>query len=594
MFKHKNKKKGKSAEEKGKKGDSKSKKNKSCTKCPIKGVSFLLMAIFVCSVVAVLLFNKLTTPDSIAKIMPANNTIGIMEAIIDINHSQPQKFLELLSGHKSYLPENITALFNQLTPFDFNTEIKPWLGRKIAIALYDTSSRQENRPLSMLAFIETNDPTLTLSTIQKRAPSLGEQAIKKTDYNNYTIYEFSLSYNQAFSFIDRYLVIADTPETLKQYIEEYSTNNEKLKQNPDYKKTSNNLPRGSLIFGYINYEKLFDTLDKDSGFISKKGKDMLAFRPFLDLFKAEGLSIFADNEKFSAQTFTVLNKEKLDGSTFITYSEKYPGRLLSLVGPDPVLLGAGHDLTKEITRIEEIFRSGTNSPAQIFEGLIEAQKQKYFGKSIRLKEDIYPLLQKEYLFSVDNSLEKPVFNLLIELGQPEKDKRILDKIAEAFFNTGGIFSPKIVEVELPDGTIGKEIIASPETISRKSFIHNDTEIIAFQLGETGMSIYFSFIDDIFIISGNEDSIKSIVDRAKTDNNTTTDNFTSTDYYRKQVKPILRTADEVMHIKVGAVTEWLGLNDDPNLSPYLLPFTNMTVTKNYFEDGISTIYLLEVL
>jgi hypothetical protein len=72
------------------------------------------------------------------------------------------------------------------------------------------------------------------------------------------------------------------------------------------------------------------------------------------------------------------------------------------------------------------------------------------------------------------------------------------------------------------------------------------------------------------------------------------NLTTTNFYRNILQSFLRTADEVINIKVGAITEATGMADDEILKPYVLPFGNLAITKNYFEDGISTIYLLEVI
>lgn len=555
------------------------------------GVIILAFGLFTIIFSGVLLYQKFTEPRLIAKILPAQNTIAVAEMITQNNHPQVQKLFTLLEGHAVYKPENLKALFLSITPLNFDTEIQPWLGKKIGVALYDVSALKEENTISPIIFMDTSDIEQTLATIAERSRALGKNALKETPYDKFTLYEFTLSYGNAFAFIDNYLVITENADTLKLFIDDIKARGDTLSNRDEYLKVSNNLPRGGIFTGYVNYGKLFDALEKDTLYVTKKGRDMLALRPFLNIFKSGGISVFVEKDRLSAQTFTYLDNQILDGETFITFSEKYPGKLLEYAGENSVFLSGGHDLTKEINRMEEIFKSGTGASPQIFQGLLEAAKQKYFGKEISLKDDIYPLLRHEYLLTAEHNLENPIISLLIELEEPGRDMVAIENIVKAFVNTGGVFTPEVVEIVLPDGTKGQEIVASPEKIKRNKYNFDGVEINSIIFGEAGLSLYYTVSGNIFILTTDEQNLKNLLDRV---HGKGTGSLVKSEYYSKQIEPLLRTADELMHIKTGAVSQALGLTDLPNLGPYLTPFTNMTIVKNYFNDGISTIYLLEVL
>jgi hypothetical protein len=553
----------------------------------ITGLTLMAIGLSTLTFIGFFLFGKIFSPQPIAELLPANKTIALFEFNVNAAHSQPGQFLKLMEKYPVYQSENIVALLNALLPYDYATEIEPWLGRNIGFASYGTENGFT--PFSLI-FIESIDHQKTVETLRNHALSQANDELAETEINGYKTYNYTATQPGAFTFVKNYLVYAPDANLMNNFLSEMG-NSAKLSADDKYIKIRNNLPQQSLVFGYVNYNKLLNTLLQDKKFVAQKGQDLVAIKPFLDVFESAGLTIFAEKNRLAAQTFTTINNKILPENSYITFSEKYQGKLLEIANEEPILLAAGHDLTKELYRLEDIFKSGTKTPALVFEGMLEAQKQRYFGNNIDFKEDIYPLLKGEYLFMVENSFEEPVISTLIELTDKNADIPKLEKAVSQFVSVSGIFTPRINQVTLPDGTIGKEIIASPEKISSFENTYNGKKYTSMRIGDTGKQINYAVIDDVAVFSNSEATVKNIMDRMQGNEES---GYTKTRYFQNHMRPVLRTADEMMHVKLGAVTELLQLNEDKTFAAYLVPFTNFAVAKNFFTDGISTIYLIEVI
>jgi hypothetical protein len=554
----------------------------------IRGGLLVLIGVFSLSFIGWFLFGKMFRPQYLAEMLPANDTIAVLEINTDGAASQPKQFYELMSKYRVYGKEGLVKLLTYALPVDFSKDVEPWLGRRVGVALVKGTDKGS---MERIWFVESRDHEMTLKFLKGRTLQEANEELTSRDFKGYKVYGYSVSHLFEFTFINNYLVLAEDADTMNNVLQKISEGGQKLADDPAYAKASNNMAQGSLIFGYADFRRLYETLSADTEFMARKGQDFMAFKPFLAVFKSAGMTVFADKGKFTIQTFTNLDKETLGESQYITFSEKYRGQLLSVISESPVLLAGGHDLTKELNRLEELFRGGTKTSAIIFDGVLEAQKQIFLGKELSLKDDVYPLLTGEYVFTVDNSLEQPQLSLALEMPDKTRDLPRFEKIVAAFRNTGGIFSPRVQTVTLPDGTTGQEIVASPEQVERYEEKYADRNLVTLMLGTTGWNVFYADVDDKLLLSTNKDLLKNMIDRAS---GKVQAGLVTSPFYAKILEPVMRSADEIINIKVGALTEATGLNEDEMLKPYLLPFANLAVAKNYFADGISTTYYLEVI
>ena len=549
----------------------------------VVGVAFLLFAGF-------FLFEKIFKSESLANFLPADNTVAYFELTVDKNAGQVKNFFNIMGKHKVYQTDHLIQAVKNIIPFDYAKDLEPWIGRKLGLALIKPP--EQSTPAKLALFVEMRKINKTMDFLKSRIlAGTGDELISES-YKGFSLYHFKLCQNFNVLLLGNYAVFAENASLLLQIADGQLKARGKLKNDATYQKVANNLPHNALGFLFINTNKFFNLFLTDPLFQSQKTKDLLALQPFFKIFQAEGFVLLANGKNLNIQSFTSVDQSELNGMSYLTFSDKYKSQLLSLAGENPVLLAGGHNLHKELQRIQEILKAGTKASSVIFEGLLEAQKQKYFGKNVSIAQDFYPLLKNEYLITVDNNFEKPVINIFLEITDKISDSERFEKIINAFIKTGAIFSPHIQQVTLSDGTKGEEIVANTEEITRSSEQYENTNITILKPGNLPWKINYAFLDKILFVSTDLETLKNNINRHT--GHAPTQNFTKTDYFQSSIKPLLYSADEFFHLKTGALTDILGLKENPNLKDFLDPFTNLAVTKNYFDDGISTIYLIDVL
>ncbi len=555
----------------------------------IRGAVMVIVGLFMIGFVSYFLYTRLFRPESLAHFLPADSTVGFVELNIDPDSDQVKKFTSLFAKYPVYQSSNLVKLADLIFPVDYEKDIEPWIGRKIGVVLM--KQNQDDNTVKLLLFVENKSSDKTMEFLKNRALANSGDELLNDTYKNYTIYHYKLSQSYYFAFLNNYLVLAGNEDLLKQLLDVQSGQTNKLQDDPTFQKVYNNLPQNQLVFGYANVQKLFDTLLKNPLFQGQKTHDLVVMQPFMKIFSAEGFTVVANETNLTVQSFEAIDRSQLQGATYLTYGDKYEGKLLELAGESPILFAGGHDLYKEINRIGEIFGSGTNISQTLFDGILQAQKDKYFGKDISLESDVYPLLQNEYLVTVENNFEQPVVSVFMNLTDKNLDTVRIEKLASAFIKTRAIFSPEIKEVTLPDGTKGQEIVASAEEITRTDSNYDGYNVTNLQLGSLPWSINYAILDNTLVLSTNPAALNNIIDRKAGKVQTslrTSDSFTRT------VLPVMRTADEIFQIKLGALIPVLGLDQNPDVKPYVEGFNSLTMAKNYFDDGIATTYVIDVL
>ncbi len=555
----------------------------------IKAAGIILLGFFMLGFVSYFLYTRLFRPQSIAHFLPADSSIGFLEINIEGESDQSKKFAKLFEKYPVYQSSNLMKLANLVFPVDYKNDLEPWIGRKIGIVLMKQGESENGVKVAL--FVENKSYEKTMNFLKSRALANAGDELLSEQYNGYTIYHYKLSQAYVFSFINNYLVLTGNTEVAKQLLDAQTSNSPKLQDDPLFQKVTNNLPPTGLMFGYANMQRLFNTMLKNPLFQSQKAKDLLALQPFMRIFAAEGFTLVAEDNRLTAQVFEAIDRTQLQGETYLTYNEKYEGKLLELAAENSILYAGGHDLNKEMSRIGEIFNVGAGVDKTLYRGILEAQKEKYFGKDISLESDIYPLLKNEYLATVENNFEEPVVTVFMNLSDKNEDLMRVEKLVTAFTKKRAIFSPQIREVTLPDGTKGQEIVASAEEITRSDATYGGVNVSTLQLGNLPWSINFAVLDNTLVIASNTNALHAVIDRKS---GKTAANLRVSDNFTRTVLPAMRTADELFHIKLGALVPVLGLDQNPVVKPYVEGFNSLTMTKNFFDDGIATLYVIDVL
>ncbi|MFA5829041.1 MAG: hypothetical protein WC843_00890 [Candidatus Gracilibacteria bacterium] len=554
----------------------------------IKGAVLLVISICGLVFVSVLIFQKIFRAQPLAELLPADATVGLLEVNIDGDSSQVQQFYKALANYPLYRKAELIGLLNVVLPATYQN-ISPWIGRKAGFVMVKSST--PDGKLNPVLMVEVKDANAAIGFFKTRLMQQSGDELLQENLRGYTLYHYKNSQTISFTFFNKYLVLTSGYDLLKDFINEKSNSNLNLADEVNYRKVANNLPSNGLAFGYVNIPKFFEVLLKNPVFMSRKIQDFNNLQPFLKIFSAAGMTVFAENKEFHIQTFSSINRAELNGNTYLTYSDKYAGKLLELAAENPIMIMGGHDINKELSRMEDLFKAGTKANAVIVQGLLEYQKEKYLGKDISLTDDIFPLLKGEYLVTAQKSFEQPEVNFYLELNDKNSDLLRVEKIVNAFVKMSAIFEPKIQDVTLPDGTKGQEIVASPEQITRSDSVYNGVNISSLAIGDKGFGIHYTALGNVLAVSTSLESLQQSIDRSLGSKKT---NLKNSALYKDTIQPIARTADQINELNLGAIFAAFGLNNNKVLSTYLAPFGTISSAKNFFDDGIADLYLIKVL
>jgi len=544
------------------------------------GVFFLLFVIF-------FVVSRIFRPEDLANFLPKDSVIAVVQVSVNPGFDQVEEFYRALNKYEVYQPGNIIKLVNETLDVDFVSEVEPWLSRQIGFAFME--KKDSPGEVDTLIFAEFKDKNKTLEFLKSRGLKTQEDYVLSEDYLGVPIYRYALSQTFNFCFVNNYLVAASKPDSLKRVIEVLKGSTPKLKENPLYQKISQNLPIKSLVFTYVDFNKLTNLMKTNSNFMSEKGRDLLAFEPFLKLYKGFGSVVLMQNNNVSVQTYTSLDDTYLKGKELLAYDNKYRGTFLKNMPQDLILYAGGTNLYKQIQRYSELFSAGGEVSYLIFEGLLNAQKNTYFGTEVSLEQDIYPLLQGEYAFAVTKKDEDQALTIMLELDDPLKDKDKIAILADSLIRKSAILSPKIIEVTLEDGTVSKEIQTTPEEISKSTGEYRGYEINELNISNQTWGVYYIIIDKTLVISSKKDNLNMIIDLMVY----TGGSFTASQEYSTSVLPVINVSDEIMYIDFDFIGEKIKEVLPVYLSPFLAPFKSVSTGNNYFKDGISSINYLKI-
>lgn len=550
------------------------------------GLVIGLIGIFLLVFVIFYTISRVFRPQDIATMLPKDDTVALIQVSTNPHHEQVQRFFENLDKYSVYHPDTIKLLLNEALEADFDKDIAPWLNRQVGMAFLEKP--EEKGQVDVLLFVETKDKKKTLDFLESRGLQTQEDYLLTDNYEGIDIYRYALSQTYKFMFLNSYLVVANDEEVLKKVIEANKQNKNKLISNPSYQKVSQNLPINSLVLSYVDVEKLISVLKENEGFMSEKGRELLAFEPFLKLYKAFGFTAVMENGNIALQTFTSLDEDYLNGNDFLDFNTKFRANLLDYISDDLVFYAGGFDLQKQIHRYSDIMSAGGEVSYLIFEGMLRAQKNEYLGSEIDLEEDVYPLLQGEYALAVNKNDTFEAITLILELADPLKDRDKVESIVDSFIRKSAILAPKVVEVELEDGTTMEEIQTVPEEITRSSEDYHGYEINVLKIGTQDWGIYYIIADKNLIITTQQEQMHKAIDLFINSQNS----VKNSSIFKETISPVIRTTDEVLYFNFEYILNKLDLMPD-FFAAYLEPFESVGCGTNYFKDGISSIYYIKI-
>lgn len=541
------------------------------------GVLILIMLAVLFSV-GYLLFQKAFRAEPIAKLLPADSTIAILEINTNFEHNQLNKAFNLLKNQPEYTKEKLIEKAEKTLGLNYQNDLKPWLGRQVGLALLN--SGKEKGTVYDLYFAEFVSRINLDKFFEKYKPEENIYIGKKTYLINTPNGKLYMT------LINNYLFFTSSEQAIFQLLDSQNSSNGKLYSSRQYRKVDDNLPLNRTAFLFFNFDQLSDGFFQHFAILSESGINSTVLKPFLNAFDAEGGALIAMENNFAIQSFASLDEKVSKNSEYLSFQKKYTARLADFLTAETVAFWGGENLEYQLKKILEILNGGDQSSLTLFDRVLENYSQKYFGQDTNFKEDILPFFKKEFAFAIEKNNAENSYKLLFELESPQTDTVKLHQLAGNFAAQGAIFEPKIVEHTLEDGTIGKEIIAVPEEIIKNESNYNDITINELKMGKQNWGIYYTVINNVAVVANNIDAVKNTIDLSG--NNSSA--LSSADVFNSSIKPILNSSDEVSYFNFDAIMPLIFKQNIPDIFKIMY---SLGSGRNYFNDGVMTINYLHI-
>lgn len=539
----------------------------------IFGASLALIMFGILAAVGFLLFQKAFRPENIAKYLPENGTVLTLEINTNFEHHQNQKAFSLLKNYPQFAKDGIIKSIENKYALNFQKEITPWLGRQAGVSLL---SLNENEDLNFLYFAEV------FSRIN--AENFLVDKSLKSEYSDHDLYIFPQG--ESATFIDDYLFFSPSQKQIEALIDFQDSSDNTLFRNASYRRINDNLPLNKVGLFYVDFSQIDNRFFEKFPLLSEKGLSSKIIEPFLKILEAEGVALIALDDQFALQSFLSLNTDYLQNEQYLTLEEKYSADLANYVSSENIGFWGGKNLETQLRRMLEILGGADENVAIVFDKILQQYSEKYFGSEINFENDVLPLFRNEFALAIEKNQNADVYKFLIELKDFQKDKQKLEKLAQKFALTGAVLNPEVVDYTLPDGTPSKEIIAVPEAIVATESNYKNYVIHNLTIGTQKRGIYYAIVDDFAIVSNDISGVKSSIDLK----NGTLASLKSSPKFGEIIEPILMNSDEVSYINFEQILPLLFKNNIPD---FLIPISEISLGKNYFNDGVTTLSYLKI-
>lgn len=175
-----------------------------------------------------------------------------------------------------------TKAFSSQDDVNFEQDIKPWLGKRVAAVVTGVRAGGEEPDFGLL--VETTDGDKALAAVKKTADD--PAAITEKDYKG-TKYSFDPKDSSAAAIVEDSLVLATEP-ALKAIVD--ASAGDGLDSNADFTKITDKVDDDALGFFYGDVARAFE-LAKSSGAVT--GADAQSFEGFQEYVNRQGLTTVA-------------------------------------------------------------------------------------------------------------------------------------------------------------------------------------------------------------------------------------------------------------------------------------------------------------
>ncbi len=503
-------------------------------------------------------------PVNINEVLPTE-TVFLLK--IDLNKIEKEK--------NTINTENLTNKLNEFLEkkftINFSDDIKPWIGSQAVFSILDNKKyllalnwKNKNKTYEFINKFRTNGETFN-----------------KEEFKNGILLTPQFSSDITFGFYHNWLLISPSKTTIKEIF----TKKIALKDNLEYKKIRKDIPNENIIFSFIKTEKLTENINLSESF--KKYSPLL--KTFASSLPYLGFSVQKKKEQITLSS-KILTKEGIFAKRLINKrpNETIP-KLAYMVPKDILFFTNGTDLYSKYLHTKEFLSQLDPQFSVIFDGLLQAQSEKIFGEDFKFEQDFLSKMRGQYAFILDFKDQlKPFINFTFITGFGyENNSEDISQFHDAISFAQTQFSPKLEEVELPDGTIRRELVsAKPEDIAIKKMKFKNHFFFTNSKNKIKQQFAYGFFDNNLVFSTTSEGLTSIISIIENKNNSLAENSD----FKKSVLFEFSPSESYGFLNISKLIPSLQLWQDEAKSNYFTNFVysrfrNITFSRKVFPNEI---------
>lgn len=393
---------------------------------------------------------------------------------------------------KTILQETNTSLLDEIGDFD---QLKTWLGRQVGVAFYPDGE-------VVLAIQWRNREAMQAFTNQYLATD-ENWVLTDTPMGQIKTPEFSSK--MAFGISQRWLMISTSESLLKYH---FRNDANRLSTQKNYRSIQRDIPSGFAEF-YLDTTSAVEDLYR--GYDPNQEQ---MYQAMAEAVPALGLSLVEQDDFVQLYSKALTHDGIFFQETVARDQAEIIPELVQFVPHDTAFFINGINLPEKYNQLK-VFLTELNPQYEIiFSGLIRAQVRELFGRDFDLQKDLLSKMHGQYALILDwdrDGVSAPYLTFLTGFGGRDKEQSLSD-LHTAIHKVQSRFVPEIQEVELPDGTVRRELVSQdPDEIPiRKVEFAQNEYYYTTDLDNTDKKFAYGLLGEVFMFSSHEKGLQRIL------------------------------------------------------------------------------------
>lgn len=462
------------------------------------GIIFLLIAIFMAVLATFLIAPSIFGTTDCDKFLPEKNLVAF--AYFD-DFQAPENLVKQYPQFADEFNNQVSHIFG----LDF-ASTNNWRGKKAGFALYENTFNTENK-LSWAVLLEIDNKEAAKSFLNTFLNQESEEGIKRSQVGKIEVLNPD-SKNYKCAIYKNYLICTDKNSTL---FDDLQAEKKSIASSADYQRWNAQMPDDSYVKAYFKTEKLAKFLPNYTAFLTEN-------------IEIGGFVITENKSSFDLSLFCIKKKQGEEMN-----AQGKSENLIQLLPYETIAFANGKNTKDTINAaLDEISRNDPPLKEFLLGRMRAIMKESYFGSSVSLEQDIFPLFAKDFVFAVLKRDGKIIPLLILNTDDDVFAEEKRKKLISGFEEYASSLTGEIIENTLDNGEVVKE--AFPLGQGAEKIEKEIANGIISDLKSDQKELVLGRKNQLLVISNDPEAVKQVI------------NNSDTAPYQRQTAPLVQNFD----------------------------------------------------